>query len=85
MIISKSLISAFPNPTSGSLFLENQLSGTDYTIQIFDTMGKLLFETITSNEIYDASSIIDNKPSGLYLVKIKTNQGNKVIKINKTK
>ncbi|MDD2386280.1 MAG: M43 family zinc metalloprotease [Bacteroidales bacterium] len=84
-IQNSSLISAFPNPTSGSLFLENQLSGTDYTIQIFDTMGKLLFETITSNEIYDASSIIDNKPSGLYLVKIKTNQGNKVIKINKTK
>lgn len=84
-IQNSNLISAFPNPTSGSLFIENHLPGTEYSIQIFDTMGKLLFETITSNDIYDASSIIEHKPSGLYLINIKSKNGDKIIKINKTK
>ncbi len=84
-IQNPNLVNVFPNPTNGSLFIENQLLASDYTIQIFDAMGKMLFETITSNEIYDASSFLENKPSGLYLVKIKTKDGDEIIKVNKAK
>ncbi|MDD2635248.1 MAG: M43 family zinc metalloprotease [Bacteroidales bacterium] len=84
-IQNANFVSVFPNPTNGSLFIENQWQATEFTIQIFDAMGKLFFETRTSNKIYDASSIIKNKPSGLYLVKIKTENGEKIIKVNKTK
>lgn len=82
---SSNLISAYPNPTDGSLFIENQLSNGDYAITIFDTMGRLVFETSTSNKTYDASGILADKPAGLYLIKILTEEGAKVIKVNKSK
>jgi len=73
-------ISAFPNPTQSvwNIKIENQ---TIDTIQLIDIQGRIVLETNPgeSEAIIDASSL----PAGIYLSRINTSQGIKIIKLIK--
>ncbi|PLX07069.1 MAG: hypothetical protein C0596_13130 [Marinilabiliales bacterium] len=84
-IISTDLISIFPNPSEDEVFIENQLDSDEYTIQIFDNMGRKIFETKTSESVYNARNAFEGRSPGLYLIKVITTKGTKILKLNKVK
>ena len=81
--ISNNLFSAYPNPFSEELFIENLSSYSEYQISIFDMMGRLIFNTNTSEKTYDASNVFQSLSNGLYLIKIQSGDKTQIIKVNK--
>lgn len=69
---AQNAILMFPNPTTNMLNIKLASSVTNASISIFDMLGKTVMSQIinTSNAL-DVSKLV----SGLYLVKIQTNQG----------
>lgn len=61
-------IVAYPNPASSTLYLEAD-TYENYTIELFDTMGKQIRKTSNSGKLmqFDVSDI----PTGFYLLKVK--------------
>ena len=70
-------LSIYPNPTKGSLFVNSTNNDTIQSLQLYSTTGKLLLETKT------AEIDLGNLPTGLYLLKIKTDNGISVKKVIK--
>ncbi|MEN0003156.1 MAG: PKD domain-containing protein [Bacteroidota bacterium] len=70
----------FPNPTSGVLWLEN-LAGVE-TIQLLDISGRPLqqVEVLQDKQQLD----LTNLSSGIYLVVLRSKQGNRLFKIKKS-
>lgn len=60
----------YPNPTSGEvnfkLPFDNKFSGENYTIEIYDSLGKLI-DVIKNQQSYPT----DNLKKGLYIIKLK--------------
>jgi PKD repeat protein len=84
--ISKpNLVSVFPNPASDEVYIENHSIVGEYTISIFDNFGRQIFEIVTTDEVFNASSAFAGKNSGLYLIKIQSGNDTEIIKLNKTK
>ena len=80
----------FPNPTSNLLninFTLNRIS--DIKIDLFDLLGKSVKTILDSNNqsvnSYQTSSSINDLDSGIYFIKIKINEKEKIIKILITK
>ena len=73
--------SVYPVPSNGTGYVEFD-NGGDYTITIFDMIGKPIF---TRNESVNANERIDfdiaNYPAGVYLVNIKGEDTDKTVKI----
>lgn len=71
---NKQEIIAFPSPTKGEINLNvSSLSNSIATIEIYNSEGKLIFETNTllNSDLYTLN--ISEKPNGNYFVKIKSN------------
>jgi Secretion system C-terminal sorting domain len=51
-----------------SLFRKLKLRGTSYQIRLIDLNGKVVYQT--SNQAADPTIIIENLPSGMYVVQI---------------
>lgn len=83
--VNTDLISIFPNPTDGDVYIENNFTDQDYTIQIYDNLGRKIFEVYTDERLYNANHIFANQSSGLYLIKVITSDGTKLLKLNKTR
>lgn len=78
--LPSSLISVYPNPTNGKLFITNPTMSVQ-EISVFSVLGKQLSSTISSEEIISID--IKNQTKGLYMVRIvnKNNQDIQVIKV----
>jgi hypothetical protein len=77
-IISKNLLTIFPNPTTNNLTIENLQKAT---IEILNIQGQLI-KTIETTE--DKTSIdISNLPGGVYIIKLNTAEGSVVRKFIK--
>lgn len=71
---NKQEIIVFPSPTKGEINLNvSSLSNSIATIEIYNSEGKLIFETNTllNSDLYTLN--ISGKPNGNYFVKIKSN------------
>lgn len=67
-IFKENLISIYPNPTNGYLYIERKNNSSSATIQIFNSTGKLLYEENSFNaEFIDPKEI--NLIDGIYLIK----------------
>lgn len=77
--IVESNLKVYPSPTSNYLNLEGPKE--DYSLQILNIQGQLFHElkNINGNQKIDVSFL----PSGLYLINLKNNKGNKTIRIIK--
>jgi hypothetical protein len=73
-------ISIYPNPTSGKLTIHNEQLIIEH-ITIYDISGKLL-ETLKGSETFKVLDV-SNLANGIYLVKVKTENGETVRKIVK--
>jgi len=74
-------ISVYPNPTSGTIEVRSEKLEVR-SIEIYNLLGEKVYSSIINSQ----SSIIDlDAPNGIYLLKIKTDQGiaNKKIVISK--
>jgi len=78
------LISVYPNPFTDEVYIENQTNNGEYTIEIFDHIGRKIYETNTDQDVFNASGVFEGRSSGLYLIKIRTVKGTEVMKLNKT-
>jgi hypothetical protein len=81
-----SQISMFPNPTTGKVFMKmNEDYLPDFTVSVFNVLGESViaptnYKAGTSNIEMDLSNV----SSGVYLVKIQSNQGNVVKQVTVT-
>lgn len=66
----KNLFTVYPNPTTGKVFIENLL-GQIEAIAVYDALGKEIKQLATTSTSFS----IDNLPSGIYWVEIKTIDG----------
>jgi chitinase len=73
----QNVIEAFPNPATDIINF-NSVNGIE-SIQVFDYMGKQVFEKEIYNNIYQLN--ISNLRDGIYILQIKTNDGIAVKKI----
>jgi hypothetical protein len=64
----------FPNPSNSVVNIALQSANANGTLQVFDMLGKQIFtKAITSNEVSQID--VNNWDSGLYLIKISSDQG----------
>jgi len=63
----KNKISIFPNPTTGKLNIKTDLKIE--SVEVFDIAGQLLQKEKTT------SFKLENRDAGIYILKIKTNEG----------
>ena len=69
-------VSIFPNPSSTIMTVETELT-EDFTIGLFDLFGK----NISENEVGDNNIDVSQIPNGMYLVRLKFEEGNVTKKI----
>lgn len=81
--INANFVSVFPNPFNNEVFIENTSNVNSYQISIIDTMGRILFETITDEQTYNASEVFQSAANGLYLIKIQAEGKTQILKVNK--
>ncbi len=62
-------ISIYPNPCLDELYLQNSNSSDVLNISITDYTGRILASLQSSEQIINASSLIENLPSGIYFLK----------------
>ena len=75
----------YPNPTDGifSVVLESNFKG-DFTINIFDFLGRVIYETKADNKVKNVLDISD-KSNGIYMIKVSNGENSyqkRVIKNN---
>ena len=73
-VVKNERISVFPNPTNGQLQITNYESQIT-NVEIFDLMGKNVFQLSTLNSQFSTQIDISHLPVGIYFVKIKTETG----------
>ena len=67
-------IKIYPNPTNGQLTIENgQL--TIEKIEIFDMMGKIVFQLSTLNSQLSTQMDVSHLPAGAYFIRLQTENG----------
>jgi hypothetical protein len=73
----------YPNPTKGLFEIEMVNTNTNnYTIEIYNSHGRL-YSTFTSKNENIIKCDLANCPAGIYFIKIRNNETNKIIKIIK--
>jgi hypothetical protein len=73
---TNSLVSIFPNPSTGNFTIESNANSTNL-LQVFDVMGKLLLSQIIQNGKNTINT--ENLTEGIYILSVSTNEK----KINK--
>ena len=75
-------LSLYPNPTKGNFSISGIDSGEDTEVKIYNLIGQQVYTAKSSGQ--STLEITDfNASSGVYLVKLKTNQGEKTFKLIK--
>lgn len=76
-------LKAYPNPFSGSIQILAALpQQEDYTLQVYDVNGKLIFTKFVDRINYKQPVLLDNFPnSGVYLINLRSNSINENLKI----
>ena len=72
-------MSVYPNPSSDVIRLKGVKSGDVRMIEVFDTNGKRVY----SNAGYDVSGIVLDTRPGIYLLRVKTDEGERVFRVVK--
>jgi hypothetical protein len=69
----RSVLQVYPNPSNGIFNLELTPEGSEKinTIEIFNSLGLLVFKSLYPETMIDLSSF----PEGLYLVRVETSSG----------
>jgi hypothetical protein len=74
--------SLYPNPTKGSFRISGANLGEDAKIEIYNMIGQQVYKTNLKNQ--STTEITNfNGSAGVYLVKLKTNQGERTFKLIK--
>jgi len=73
--IAASEIQTYPNPTNGAVIIKSELH-TINRIEITDLPGKVVLTKVLINNTFDMSTM----PSGMYLIRLFTDEGNSVVK-----
>ena len=73
-----SYLKVYPNPTNGSLFIENKLN-TSYNVTLIDITGKVVFIQLSLTGLSKID--IDALNSGLFIIKIEDSSGSYFKKI----
>jgi len=74
--------SLYPNPTKGSFSINGVNLGEDAKIEIYNMIGQQVYKTNLKNQ--STTEITNfNGSAGVYLVKLKTNQGERTFKLIK--
>jgi hypothetical protein len=75
-------LSLYPNPTKGNFSISGIDSGQDTEVKIYNIIGQQVYTAKSSGQ--STLEITDfNASTGVYLVKLKTNQGEKTFKLIK--
>jgi len=75
-------LSLYPNPTKGNFSISGIDSGQDTEVKIYNLIGQQVYTAKSSGQ--STLEIADfNGTTGVYLVKLKTNQGEKTFKLIK--
>ena len=75
------LIKLYPNPNKGTFTISLNKPISEIDITIFDTFGKLIYQTKTEGKDLELS--IPNLASGLYLVKLNSKELTETLKFLK--
>ncbi|MFO7744520.1 MAG: T9SS type A sorting domain-containing protein, partial [Psychroflexus sp.] len=74
--------SLYPNPTKGSFSISGENLGEETEVEIYNLIGQQVYKTNLENKL--KTEITDfNGSAGVYLVKLKTNQGERTFKLIK--
>lgn len=74
-------ISMYPNPNNGSFFIVSDLSGEN-NIVITDISGKVIYNNVANLSAGAPFEItLDNVETGMYLMNIRSNEGNRVMNL----
>jgi hypothetical protein len=74
--INANEISIFPNPTEGKLLVIGNWLLMNIKIQVFDLVGKLLFQQINNSTTQQIELDVSALNDGIYFIKITNEQGN---------
>ena len=75
--VSDKNIFIFPNPSSGTLYFQNELIEEQFLkVQVLNTLGKVVFDKIIDIRL---GLKLENLPNGLYLLRLKTSKGKIVL------
>src|SRR5581483_5439707 len=77
---SQNAVSIYPNPSNGifNLSIRKYQLGIENTIEIYNTLGERIYSTKFSTLNSQLSIDISNRPSGLYLYRVLSKEGNVV-------
>jgi hypothetical protein len=79
-MVSK-VIKLYPNPNKGTFTISLNKSISEIDVTVFDAVGKLIYQTNKSGKDLELS--IPNLPSGLYIVKVNSNELTETLKFLK--
>lgn len=81
--VINSLISVYPNPSSGNVMVAIETIGK-VNVEVYDEIGKLLYSNIvTRYYISDLTSFLNELGSGLYFIKVNDDENNSAFKFVK--
>jgi PKD repeat protein len=81
--IASRLMNIFPNPTDGVFYLETENLRKDAKVGIYNSVGTLVYENIIHNSPKQSKIDVSGLESGIYIIKVISNQDtffNKIIK-----
>lgn len=70
-----------PNPANNKIFINSEIDLRNLKVQIFNTLGKIIFESNYSSISNSHELNISSLPNGFYLVSLTQNEQTKVYKI----
>jgi len=76
-------LSVYPNPCMDELYIQNPGQNDEVVISIIDYTGKILSSANAQGELINVSSLIENLPSGIYFLRVSSENSLKTIKLVK--
>ena len=76
-------VKLYPNPANNNMYLEFGVSQKNVTIEIYDMLGKLVKGFQYNDESIYSVIPVNDLQSGIYIIKIKSNEGYTVKKFIK--
>ncbi len=78
----KNLFTVYPNPTKNQVSIEiNDYSGSNYQCNLYDILGRLMFEETLKNRIQTIS--VEKMPTGIYFLRVGNEEKSGVVKLIK--
>lgn len=81
--VEENILSAYPNPSNGIVYLNGGKNSDNYTVEILNTMGQTISSDKT-NSINNYEIDFHNQPSGIYLIKLISSKGISVKQVSIT-